>query len=186
MNEGRTIQRILRVNHAGEYGAIRIYNAQIVVAEKFYPDVLGFLKETIEHEKEHCAKFLSLLKARHGRPCRTMFLWSWGGYLLGLVSTLMGRQGIMICTEVVEETVHKHMKEQILFLRDHDKEACELVESIQEEELQHLRYAQDNVGKKNIFNKLFQSVCIVMVEIVIWLSTWGDSQRLKKEIGEMK
>ena len=50
-----TIARILKVNHAGEYGAIRIYRAQLWMAQRLYPDVVAFLEETLSHEVHHCA-----------------------------------------------------------------------------------------------------------------------------------
>ena len=177
-----TICRILKVNHAGEYGAIRIYMAQIMIAKMFFRDLLPFLEETIEHEKEHCRMFREAMPPRNARPCRTMFLWSWGGFLLGLSSTLLGRNGIMICTEAVEDTVHKHLEEQILFLREHDPEACALIEDIKEQELEHLSHARANINKRGALGNMFQKISVAMVEVVIWLSTWGDSASLKTEM----
>jgi 3-demethoxyubiquinol 3-hydroxylase len=100
--EALTIARIVRVNHAGEYGAIRIYSAQIAIATRLYPDIAPALAEMLEHEKRHCRLFFEAMPARHSRPCRIMSLWSWGGALLGVITALMGRQAIWICTAAVE------------------------------------------------------------------------------------
>jgi 3-demethoxyubiquinol 3-hydroxylase len=77
--EALTIARIVRVNHAGEYGAIRIYSAQIAIATRLYPDIAPALAEMLEHEKRHCRLFFEAMPARHSRPCRIMSMWSWGG-----------------------------------------------------------------------------------------------------------
>src|SRR6186997_2842144 len=111
-----TIARIVRVNHAGEYGAIRIYSAQIAVAEWRCRDVVPTLQAMLVHERKHCVAFLSAMPERNSRPCRVMSLWSWGGWLLGCMTALMGRQAIWICTAAVEAAVHRHLDDQLHFL----------------------------------------------------------------------
>lgn len=74
-----TIRRIVKVNHAGEHGAIQIYSAQIAVARWLYPDIVATLSEMLGHETEHRAKFRAAMHARLARPCRIMSLWSIGG-----------------------------------------------------------------------------------------------------------
>src|SRR5262245_40504941 len=115
-----TIARILKVNHAGEYGAIRIYGAQIGIASRLYPDVVPALAEMLRHEKQHCAKFFAAMPARGSRPCRIMSLWSLGGALLGLLTALAGRQSIWVCTAAVEAAVHRHLDDQLHFLSGRD------------------------------------------------------------------
>src|SRR5262249_21987468 len=92
-----TITRILKVNHAGEYGAIRIYRAQAWVARRLYPDVVPFLEATLAHEVRHCSMFRDAMPMRGARPCRVMSLWGNGGLILGFLTSLLGRQGIWIC-----------------------------------------------------------------------------------------
>jgi len=75
-----TVARIVRVNHAGEFGAIRIYSAQIIVASKLHPEIVPALATMLGHEKIHCAKFLAAMPERNARPCRVMSFWSWGGW----------------------------------------------------------------------------------------------------------
>src|SRR4029079_12619982 len=120
--ERLTIARILKVNHAGEHGAIRIYRAQIWVARWLYPDVVAFLEETLAHEVRHCAMFRAAMPARDARPCRIMSLWGNGGFVLGFLTALMGRQGIWICTAAVEAAVHRHLGDQLQFLSERDPE----------------------------------------------------------------
>ena len=127
-----TIARIVRVNHAGEYGAIRIYGAQIGVSEHRYPDVTPALAEMLSHEKKHCAAFFAAMPARQSRPCRVMSLWSLGGWLLGFATALMGRQAIWICTAAVEAAVHRHLDDQLAFLADRDRELYDVIMGIRE------------------------------------------------------
>src|SRR5262245_59276462 len=97
-----TIARIVRVNHAGEYGAIRIYTAQLLVARHMIPDCTPALSEMLRHEKTHCALFRAAMPSRQSRPCRIMQLWSCGGWLLGFFTACLGRNGIWACTAAVE------------------------------------------------------------------------------------
>jgi 3-demethoxyubiquinol 3-hydroxylase len=177
----KTIRRILKVNHAGEYGAIRIYRAQLFVAKKLYPDLLAFLEETLGHEIQHCALFYSAMPMRETRPCRVMSLWGNGGYVLGLMTAMFGRQGIWICTSAVEATVHKHLEDQLTFLRGKDAELGALIGSIQVEELHHLDHAKSQITYDGWWARLMKWAIGVVTEILIFLSTWGDSVRMPRE-----
>ena len=114
--EALTIARIVKVNHAGEYGAIRIYAAQIAVARRLDPVEIPALADMREHEERHCAAFRDAMPARGSRPCRIMALWSRGGWLPGFMTALLGRQGIWACTAAVEAAVHRHLDDQLHFL----------------------------------------------------------------------
>jgi ubiquinone biosynthesis monooxygenase Coq7 len=182
----RTIARILKVNHAGEYGAIRIYRAQIWVARRLYPDVVPFLEETLGHEIEHCALFRGAMPARAAKPCRVMSLWGNGGLVLGFLTALMGRQGIWICTEAVEATVHRHLDDQMFFLRGRDPQLVELIASIQHEEEHHLNYAAARIVSRGMGARLLGRIIAAATETVIWLSTWGDSTRMARDLAAAK
>lgn len=177
-----TIARILKVNHAGEYGAIRIYRAQIAVAKRLYPDVLAFLSETLAHEVRHCEQFRAAMPARQARPCRIMSLWGNGGYVLDLVTALMGRQGIWICTAAVEGAVHRHLEDQLHFLDRRDAELRDLVLSIQQEGLSHLHHAEERIIAMSWWAPALASFIASSTDAAIWLSTWGDSTRMAREL----
>src|SRR5688572_13544147 len=115
MDAGTTVRRILKVNHAGEYGAIRIYGAQIAVARHLHPPIVEVLSEIRGHEIEHCRRFREAMPQRGARPCRVMSFWSLGGYVLGFATALMGERMIWICTEAVESAVHRHLEDQLKF-----------------------------------------------------------------------
>lgn len=177
-----TIARILKVNHAGEHGAIRIYRAQIRVARWIYPDVVPFLEETLAHEMRHCALFRAAMPARQARPCRIMSLWGNGGYVLGLATALMGRQGIWICTAAVEGAVHRHLEDQLHFLDGRDAELRGLILSIQEQELSHLHHAEERMTSTGPWARGLGSFIAWSTDVAIWLSTWGDSTRMTREL----
>jgi 3-demethoxyubiquinol 3-hydroxylase len=177
-----TIARILKVNHAGEYGAIRIYRAQAWVARRIYPDLVAFLEETLRHEVLHCTMFREAMPERGARPCRVMSLWGNGGLLLGLLTSLLGRQGIWICTAAVESTVHRHLEDQLRFLRDRDEDLRALIVSIQREEVAHLRHAEQRIVTNALWAKVLQACVSGCTDMVIWLSTWGDSTKMSQQL----
>ena len=182
--ERRTIQRILKVNHAGEYGAIRIYRAQLAVARILYPEISGFLQHTLAHENRHCTVFRDAMPARNARPCRIMALWGTGGYVLGLLTALGGRQGIWVCTAAVESTVHRHLEDQLRFLAGKDNALHAAIVGIRSEELSHLHHAEARLKPADLWaHLLFGAICKA-TETAIWLSTWGDSTRMARELRE--
>jgi ubiquinone biosynthesis monooxygenase Coq7 len=177
-----TIGRILKVNDAGEYGAIRIYRAQLWVARRRYPDMVPFLEETLGHEIEHCALFRDGMPKRGVKPCRVLALWGNGGLVLGLMTALAGRQGIWICTEAVEATVHRHLDDQLYFVQPRDAELHALISGIQQEELYHLHYASERITSRSWSARLLGVTISIATEAVIWLATWGDSTRMAKDL----
>jgi ubiquinone biosynthesis monooxygenase Coq7 len=178
----RTICRILKVNHAGEYGAIRLYRAQAWVARRLYPDVFSFLEETLRHEIRHCSLFQDAMPKRGARPCRVMSLWGKSELALGFLTSLVGRRGIWICTAAVESAVHRHLEDQLYFLRDRDAELHSLILSIQQEELGHLHHAQERIAPEALWSRVLSTFISGCTDAVIWLSTSGDSSRMSKEL----
>lgn len=142
------VARILRVDHAGERGAIAIYSAQILISRWLWPDLLPSLVDMRLHEQRHFSRFDQELKSRRLRHCYALPLWSLGGWLLGLVTALFGRRAIWACTAAAEDTVCRHLQEQIAFLRLHDAQALAAVSSIQGEEQEHLDHALVGGGER--------------------------------------
>ncbi|KQV09385.1 ubiquinone biosynthesis protein UbiB [Devosia sp. Root413D1] len=177
-----TVRRILKVNHAGEFGAIRIYDAQLALARQLYPDIVPALTEMRDDEIEHCRLFLEAMPARGARPSRVMAFWSLGGYVLGFVTALMGRNMIWVCTEAVEATVHRHLEDQIAFLRGRDRPLHHQIGSIQAQELAHLQHAVDHQPRRGLVRAVTLPLIGLATESLIWLSTWGDSTSMRSEI----
>ena len=177
----RSIARILKVNHAGEYGAIRIYQAQLQVARHRFTDLVPFLEKTLADESDHCNKFRAAMPPRDTRPCLTLWFWSWGGYILGVITAMAGRNAVMVCTETVEDAVHHHMNDQIVFLADKDSELQRLIEIIRVEELEHLDFAAKRVRHSRL-TKLAFKLIYATTEILIWLSTQGAASQMKRDL----
>ncbi|MEP6563948.1 MAG: demethoxyubiquinone hydroxylase family protein, partial [Mesorhizobium sp.] len=175
-------QRIVKVNHAGETGAIKIYAAQIAVAGWLFPDIVPELVKMRLDEVNHCRIFRDAMPQRQTRPCRVMSLWSLGGYVLGTATALMGERMVWICTEAVESTVHKHLNDQLRFLETRDDELHQLISSIQEEELAHLTEAQNRQNSRGWLHVAGIFVIGSLTNAMIWLSTWGDSSWMKREL----
>lgn len=181
-NPAITIRRILKVNHAGEFGAIRIYGAQISVARRLFPDIVPLLEVMRDDEIDHCRVFREAMPSRGAKPCRVMSLWSLGGYVLGFLTALGGRNTVWICTEAVESTVHRHLEDQLTFLVSRDFDLHSQIASIQEQELAHLHEAESNQRKRGLSHAVLVPVISRLTDLMIWLSTWGDSSWMRAEM----
>jgi ubiquinone biosynthesis monooxygenase Coq7 len=178
-DKARIIRRILRVNHAGEHGAVSIYSAQIAWARRHAPDILDWLEETIGHERRHRELFRSAMPERAAKPCRLLSIWSVGGGTLGWLTARMGRVGVMACTAAVERTVHRHLVEQKAFLARRDPELLKVVEEVQVDEDAHLAHAEAHHDRGGLLAKAIYPVIAGSTEFLIFLSTRGDSLRLR-------
>lgn len=177
-----TIARIIKVNHGGEFGAVSIYQAQIWIARRFYPDTAPVLEDILQNEIRHCAAFQEAMPVRGARPCRLMRLWSTGGFLLGISTAILGRQAIWICTSAVEHAVHRHMKDQLVYLKHRDPELHDMVAAIQRDELMHLGTADAQVHSATILRAALHRFVFLVTDVVIWLSTSGDSSRMRRAL----
>lgn len=177
-----SVARIARVNHAGEYGAIRIYGAQHALARLFWPNVATKIAELRGHEVEHCRLFREAMRQRNIRPCRAMYLWSFGGYALGAVTAVLGPKMIWACTEAVEDTVHHHLSAQLHYLHGRDAALFGLIKDIQSQEEGHLCLAIAEKGTPSRLTRVAETVVRASVHLVVWLSTWGGSSRMRRDL----
>jgi ubiquinone biosynthesis monooxygenase Coq7 len=175
----RLIRRILRVNHAGEHGAVAIYSAQLQHARRAHPDLVPWLEDTLGHEQRHRARFRDAMPARAAKPCRMMFVWSFGGAMRGALTAACGRAGVYVCTAAVERTVHKHLVEQIAFLDRADPELAAAVRDILIEEDAHLAHAEARHNTRTFFARTLGALVSAATETLIFLNTRGDSLRLR-------
>ena len=167
----QTVEQILRVDHAGECGAIRIYRSQIAVARHLHPGCVAALVNMLEHEQRHFRTFDSLLKARKVRPCYALPLWMIGGWLLGTLTSLLGERAIWVCTAAIESTVNRHLDHQTSVLATHDPEALAAVESIRRDEEQHEEHAVKNGGQRRGLYLVLRWLVKGATSLAIWLST---------------
>ncbi len=129
------VKRMIRVDHAGEHGAARIYDGQLAVMGR------GKHGDTIRHmaaqEREHRAAFDKLLVERRVRPTLLGPIWDMAGFALGAATALMGERAAMACTVAVEEVIDEHYQSQIEALGDHEPELKAQIEQFRAEELEH-------------------------------------------------
>ena len=123
-NSKSKIEEFIRVDHAGERGAVKIYEGQLLALNTLVKD--ESLKKTIEemkiHEKEHCDFFENEIKKRNISPTKFLPLWDLLGLGLGFSSTLLGKKAAMLCTASVEEVIDKHYLNQINQLGPNEKD----------------------------------------------------------------
>lgn len=161
--------RILKVNHAGENGAIHIYCGQIFMARLTAPSMLGELREFKSHEERHRAIFQEELQ-RRGKPrCRSYWLCAAGGQVLGLLTGLFGRHAIAATTVAVEQVVLRHLKHQLQDLTGKDEAAVLAISKIVEEEQHHHDQSAAHLAKGGLWSKLLTPVVAASTESVIWL-----------------
>jgi ubiquinone biosynthesis monooxygenase Coq7 len=170
LNRRETLgDRILKVNHAGEHGAVNIYRAQILASRLVSPGIVGLLREFQAHEERHRATFWSELQ-RRGKPrCVSYGLCGIGGWLLGFTTGLMGRRAVAATTVAVEHVVLRHLEGQLRSLRDRDAEACSAIESIVREEREHHDQAAVGIGSTKPWLNLLSPVVAASTELVIWI-----------------
>ncbi|KRD39519.1 hypothetical protein ASE35_04000 [Lysobacter sp. Root916] len=161
--------RYLRVDHAGEFGAIQIYRAQILVGRWLGRPSVGLLEDFLSHERRHLATFDEILAARGIRRCRS-FLWCGvGGYALGLITALLGERAVMACTRSVETVVNHHLEEQLAHMAHSDPDAHAAVASIVHDELEHRDVAAERVGRDDALTRGIDTVVAASTEAVIRL-----------------
>ena len=129
------VERIIRVDHAGEFGASRIYAGQLAVLGR------GEKAELIRHMKAqedvHLQTFAGLIGERRVRPTALLPLWSLAGYALGAVTAAMGSRAAMACTVAVEEAIDEHYREQAESLGEDEAPLKATIERFRAEELEH-------------------------------------------------
>jgi len=178
------LRDILRVDHAGEYGAIRIYRAQIAIAHWRAPDLVAMLQDALGDETRHRDLFDAGLRERGLRPCDMLPLWGIGGTLLGTGTALLGREAILTCTEAVERTVHGHMDDQVAWLMPRAPDLATAIAAIRDEEVDHLHRAQRERGTATAaWLRLLDITVAAATELLVWLSTYGASSRLHRHLG---
>jgi ubiquinone biosynthesis monooxygenase Coq7 len=161
--------RILKVNHAGENGAIHIDAGQILMARLTAPSLLPELREFKSHEERHLGIFQAELARRQKPRCKSFWLCALGGYTLGLVTGLFGKSAIAATTVAVEQVVLRHLQHQLVLLDGKDESACQAISKIIEEEAQHRDHAASHVAASSFWPRLLTPIVAASTEFVIWL-----------------
>ncbi len=149
------VEEFIRVDHAGERGAVKIYEGQLLALNTIVKN--DSLKKTIEdmkeHEIEHCQFFESEIKKRNIKPTKFLPLWDLLGVGLGFGSTLLGKKAAMLCTASVEEVIDKHYLDQINQLGPDEKELKKKIIKFRQDELDHKDIAyEEGASKKGVYS----------------------------------
>tara|TARA_B100001769_G_C22011195_1_gene543405 strand:- start:306 stop:836 length:531 start_codon:yes stop_codon:yes gene_type:complete len=154
-NLNKKVEQFIRVDHAGERGAVKIYEGQLLALNTLVKD--ENLKKIIEemkiHEKEHCEFFEEEIKKRNIKPTKFLPLWDLLGVGLGFGSTLLGKKAAMLCTASVEEVIDKHYQNQIDQLGSEEKSLKKKIIKFREDELHHKDIAYEKgASKKGLYS----------------------------------
>ncbi len=129
------VPRMIRVDHAGEYGAARIYAGQRAILRGGGKDAL--LRHMQDQEQAHLTTFNDLIADRRVRPTVLLPLWHVAGFALGALTAALGEKAAMACTVAVEETIDAHYTAQIAALGDAEPRLRETLEAFRAEEREH-------------------------------------------------
>ena len=146
----KTLEEIIRVDHAGERGAIKIYEGQLLALKTFKQneDLKNKIEEMKEHENEHYDFFNNEIKKRNIQPTKFLPLWDLLGVGLGFGSTLLGKKAAMLCTASVEEVIDKHYLNQINQLDISEKDLKKKITKFRQDEIDHKDIAYDEGATK--------------------------------------
>ena len=144
------IEEFIRVDHAGERGAIKIYEGQLLALNTIIKDdsLKKIIEEMKEHEKEHCDFFENEINKRNINPTKLLPLWDLLGVGLGFGSTLLGKKAAMLCTASVEEVIDEHYLNQINQLDNSEKNLKKKITKFRQDEIDHKDIAYDEGATK--------------------------------------
>jgi len=137
----RRLHEMIRVDHAGEAGAVRIYEGQLAVFKAAKPRarIVRDLEHMAEDEEVHLEAFNKVVTERGVRPALLNPVWGAAGYAMGVATALMGEKAAHACTAAVEEVIDEHYRDQVreLDTEPAERELRDMVEKFREEEVAH-------------------------------------------------
>ncbi|HEX8623637.1 MAG TPA: demethoxyubiquinone hydroxylase family protein [Allosphingosinicella sp.] len=170
LKPGETLgDRIMKVDHAGEHGAICIYRAQIAIARWRAPEIVSELEDFLAHERRHRSRFGAELQRRGARRCRSYAWCGLGGFVLGAATGVAGRQAIAATTVAIERVVLRHMREQVEALGSGDPEAVAALNDVIADEQSHHDLSTARLRARGRWPKLINPIVAASTETVIWL-----------------
>ena len=168
----KLIEEFLRVDHAGERGAIKIYEGQLLALKTFMKNdnLKSKLEEMKLHEQEHADYFDNEIKKRNIKPTKFLPLWDLLGVGLGFGSTLIGKKAAMLCTASVEEVIDKHYQNQINQLENDEKEFKNKIIKFRNDEIHHKDIAYEEGATKDGLYSIMDKVIKTGSKIAIKIS----------------
>ncbi len=171
-NSKANIEEFIRVDHAGERGAIKIYEGQLLALSTIVKDenLKKIIEEMMVHEKEHCEFFENEIKKRKIKPTKFLPLWDLLGVGLGFGSTILGKKTAMLCTASVEEVIDKHYQNQINQLGPDEKDLKKKIIKFREDEIHHKNIAYEKGATKKGFYSILDKIIKTGSKVAINIS----------------
>lgn len=163
------IAAMIRVDHAGEYGATRIYDGQLAVLRR--GPARAAVAEMAEQEARHLVAFDALVRQRKVRPTLLQPLWSAAGFALGAATALLGERAAMACTVAVEEVIDEHYARQAARLGESEATLRDTIREFRDDELRHRQAALDHGAAEALGYDAISAAVKVGSRLAIWLST---------------
>ena len=167
----KTLEEIIRVDHAGERGAIKIYEGQLLALKtiKQDNDLKDKIEEMKEQEKEHLEYFEKEIQKRKIKPTYLLPLWDVMGVALGFGTAILGKKAAMLCTASVEEVIEDHYQSQLKKLGNDEMDLKAKIEKFKEEEVSHKNIAYEsgatNKGLYSIMDKVIKTGSRIAITI---------------------
>ncbi|MFE0755185.1 demethoxyubiquinone hydroxylase family protein [Inquilinus sp. NPDC058860] len=162
------IARMIRVDHAGEYGAKRIYEGQLAVLGRGPKGAV--IEHMAEQEREHLDTFDRLVAERGVRPTLLHPLWHVGAFAMGAATALLGDRAAMACTVAVEEVIDDHYARQAEALGEDEPELKAVIERFRAEELEHRDIGLEHEAEQAPGYRLLSGAVKAATRTAIWLS----------------
>tara|TARA_B100000029_G_scaffold275636_1_gene270318 strand:+ start:980 stop:1513 length:534 start_codon:yes stop_codon:yes gene_type:complete len=167
----KILEEIIRVDHAGERGAIKIYEGQLLALKTIKQDekLKNIIEEMKEHEKEHLEYFEQEIQKRKIKPTYLLPLWDIVGVSLGFGTALLGKKAAMLCTASVEEVIESHYENQLKKIGDDEEELKNKIEKFKGDEINHKNIAYDSGASKSglysVMDKLIRTGSKIAITI---------------------
>ena len=168
----KKLEEFIRVDHAGERGAIKIYEGQLLALSTVVKnnDLKEMIRDMKEHEQEHCNFFEDEIRKRNIKPTKLLPLWDLLGLGLGFGSTILGKKAAMLCTASVEEVIDSHYKNQIHQIEEDEKDLKNIIVKFRQDELHHKDIAYEEGATKQGFYSIMDKIIKTGSKVAIKLS----------------
>ncbi len=165
LTKNQEIERMIRVDQAGEYGAVRIYQGQLAVLKNN-----ATIAQMAQQEQRHLEAFNVMAAQRRVRPTALQPLWHVGGWLMGAGSALLGEKAAMACTVAVESVIDEHYRKQEDRLDAEEAPLRKIIQEFRREEMEHHDTALANGAELSPFYGVLTAAVKAQTRLAIWLS----------------
>ena len=168
----KILEEIIRVDHAGERGAIKIYEGQLLALKTIKQDetLKNIIEEMKDHEKEHLEFFEKEIQKRNMKPTYFLPLWDLMGISLGFGTALLGKKAAMLCTASVEEVIENHYENQLSKIGDDEKDLKTKIEKFKGDEVNHKNIAYESGATKSGLYSIMDKIIRTGSKIAITIS----------------